>query len=502
MILTRLFPAAGLLTLSLPLTRAQTEPFIPFNTFLQGVRDATYAQWRDTAVESPAAFDAIKAHILSMYNGIGTISNTFILDVEYADCVDINKQPTVRLLGVDGIQTPPSNGTHPEFSQGDGDAFRYADSPLKLGLTDRFGNPIHCPVRTIPLARLTLQKLTRFPNLHAFFAKSQAGSALPSPQSLGTVESTEASEGGLVKTIPLARLILQQFTWFPNLQAFFAKSQDGSALPSPPSGGVRRRRQEELTRRAGEPHLYAYGYQYVKNFGGNSWLNLWNPVGDFTLSQQWYVGGSGDDLQTVEGGWIVYENKFNTKKAVLFIFYTADNYDKEMCWNHDCPGFIQINNNWFLGGTWNHYSVTGGAQWGFEMQWKLYKGNWWLFLKGPGSYEAVGYYQAKIFHGGQLSRSADRVEYGGEVTRFDSSHNWPQMGSGALPSSGWTKAAFQRSIFYVPKDESGGVGVWTSLSTVVVGLKKCWDIAYTPSSKGGSWGSYFYFGGPGGKFCN
>jgi hypothetical protein len=443
MIITRLFPAAGLLTLSLPLIRAQTEPFIPFDTFLQGVQDATYEQWKGTAVESSAAFDSIKAHILSMYNGIGTISNTFILDVEYADCVDIDKQPTVRLLGVDSIQSPPSNASRPD-SQGDGPAVEYADSPLKLGLTDRFGNRIYCPDKTIPLARLTLQKLTRF----------------------------------------------------PNLQAFFAKSQDGSGLPSPPSN-----RQVVLTRRADEPHLHAIGSQNVKNFGGNSWLDLWNPVGDFSLSQQWYIGGTDDNIQTVEGGWIVYEQLFNTKKAVLFIFYTADNYGSQLCYNLDCGAFIQINSHWLLGGTWNHYSVSGGAQWGFEMQWKLYKGNWWLFLKGPGTYEAVGYYQAKIFKGGQLSKNAEAIQYGGEVTRWDRSHNWPQMGSGALPSAGWTKAAFQQSIFYIP-DGSGGAGVWASLSTVVEGLKKCWDIAYTPSSKGGSWGSYFYFGGPGGKVCN
>ena len=51
-------------------------------------------------------------------------------------------------------------------------------------------------------------------------------------------------------------------------------------------------------------------------------------------------------------------------------------------------------------------------------------------------------------------------------------------------------------------NESAGVGVWTDLLTAVEGSTKCWDIAYTPSSKGGSWGSYFYFGGPGGKVCN
>jgi hypothetical protein len=41
------------------------------------------------------------------------------------------------------------------------------------------------------------------------------------------------------------------------------------------------------------------------------------------------------------------------------------------------------------------------------MQLKLYQGNWWLFLKGAGNYDAVGYYPTKNFKAGQLSKNAE-----------------------------------------------------------------------------------------------
>jgi hypothetical protein len=137
-------------------------------------------------------------------------------------------------------------------------------------------------------------------------------------------------------------------------------------------------RRHERTRNfapIGKARTFAYGYQYVTNYGGNSWLDLWNPSGDFSLSQQWYVGGSGGNTQTVEGGWQVLPDKYGTNKAVLFIYWTADDYQNTGCYNLDCSGFVQTNSNWYLGGTWDHYSSTGGGQWGFELQWKLYSGN-------------------------------------------------------------------------------------------------------------------------------
>ena len=52
-----------------------------------------------------------------------------------------------------------------------------ARSPLELNLTDSYGNAIFCPHGTIPMTRLTLERLTTFRTLSDFFAKR--------PRSLG-----------------------------------------------------------------------------------------------------------------------------------------------------------------------------------------------------------------------------------------------------------------------------------------------------------------------------
>jgi len=74
--------------------------------------------------------------------------------------------------------------------------------------------------------------------------------------------------------------------------------------------------------------------------------------------------------------------------------------------------------------------------------------------------------------------------------------NWPQMGSGAFASAGWQQAAYQHNLFYI---DTSGTGVSSSL-TPVTQSSTCYSIDVTPSS-GGSWGSYIYFGGPGGYKC-
>ena len=379
-----------------------------------------------------------------MYDGVCAEKvTTFILDQEYGDCIAIEEQPTARQLGTRKIEKPPKNFTVADKTHGPAPGkFEYAESPLKLGLKDRCGNPISCPKHAIPMARLTLEKLTQFSTLDNFFAKE------------------------------------------PRQMMQLSKRQ---------------RLNPNAT------HLHAFGDQIVDNFGGNSWLNLWNPKvptsGDFSLSQQWYIGGEGENRQTVEGGWQVDAKHYNTDKAVLFIYRTNHNYTTGSgCYNHECSGFMQINNHWFLGGIWDHYSTTNGEQWGFEMQWKLYHGNWWLFLKGPGAYEAVGYYPTSIFKGGQMSVHATEIQYGGETFIQQPGHIWPEMGGGAFASKGLGVAAFQHTIFYIPRDENGGVGVWATLGGIEES-PSCYTIDVTNAPSGGSWGTYFFFGGPGGKTC-
>jgi len=300
MILNDFFPILWFLTLATPSFSIphntgpkdhNTSGFIKFNDFIADVNDATYDKWAQTAVQNAAAFEEIKSHILTMYDGIGEVTHSFIYDDEYGDCVDVKKQPSVRLQGIDAIASAPTDTCSEEKAKvGDGPQDQIVESPLKLDLKDSFGNAIFCQELTIPFPRLTLEKLTSFRTLADFFSKGN------------DTEPALSIDGG----------------------------GDGHSS-----------RRQLVTRGPGQPHLYAVGSQTVNNFGGNSWLNVWNPVGDFSLSQQWYVGGSGDNLQTVEGGWAVYPDKFKANKAVLFIFYTADNYKTKKCWNLDCVAFVQ-----------------------------------------------------------------------------------------------------------------------------------------------------------------
>ncbi len=420
--------------------------FVPFAEFLNIVRSARFEDYKGRSgirVESPQAFEDMRTHILYMYEGVKQVSS-FIHDGAYADCIAMESQPSVRHLGIRKIAEPPSSSS---LVRGGGERepgeVKYIDSLLKLGLKDRFGNPIACSSGTIPMQRITLETLARFRTLRDFLSKNPVGLGRP-------------------------HLDGKEPEFRPDWEA---------------------------------THLHAYGSQTVDNYGGNSWLNLWNPSGDFSLSQQWYTGGTGSSNQTVEGGWQVLPDKYNTGNAVLFIYWTADNYQSKGCYNLDCTGFVQTNSHWYLGGPWDHYSSTGGTQWGFELQWKLFSGNWWLFLRGPGDYEAVGYYPTSLYSGGQLAKRATSIIYGGEVAR-KTGDTWPQMGSGSFASSGWQHAAFQKTIFYIPRDMDDGVGVWADLTTTVESLSTCYTINYVSSASGGSWGTYFFFGGPGATTCN
>jgi hypothetical protein len=408
-----------------------------------------YVELEDAQVEDSEAFEAMKRHILVMYGDVGS-AHSFVSDDQYFDCIRIEEQSSVRLQDLapeDIDRVGPDITESGDFTGQDPDAgeAKFAPSPLTLGKTDKFGNAIACKEGTIPMRRLVLEEMVRFPSLERFFSKSSDGNDQSPP-------------------------ILRE-----------EDPQD----PDDESPG----------------HEYSYGYQNVTNYGGNSWLNLWNPIvsdsSDFSLSQHWYTAGEDDEHQTVEGGWQVYENKYSSKNAALFIFYTADNYQSadKKCYNLECAAFVQISPNWYLGGPWTNYSTAAGTQWIFGMQWKLFEDNWWLFLRGSGDYEAVGYYPASAFEDGPITESATTILYGGEVTPLNA--GWPEMGSGDFANQGWQEAAYQRTIFYIPRNEDNGVGVWADFSPVET-EPGCFTIDYSGAGGSGSWGTHFYFGGPGG----
>ena len=244
-------------------------------------------------------------------------------------------------------------------------------------------------------------------------------------------------------------------------------------------------------------HYYSSGGQEVSNLGGDSHLSVWKPrvtPGAYSSSQQWYSAGTGDAKQTIEGGWQVYPIKYDVEDPILFTYFTPDNYASG-CYNLECPGFVQINSNWLLGGRITPLSSVGGEQRVFGMQWQLYEGNWWLFIKAEGDYEPVGYYPEAVFNSGALTASAESITMGGETKGNPSSILNPiskagEMGSGKPASQGWRHAAYHRSISYIDRQHTRQ---WATLLTDQP-YAACYSIDLENNSSD-VWGTYFYFGG-------
>jgi Neprosin len=407
--------------------------FVSFQDFIQGMTSTSFETFASRAVQHEGAFEEMRSHILKMYAGVTAHAKvtSFVSEGQHVDCIAIMEQPSVFHLGIKQIEKPPmptgGGRTKPA-------SLSYVDSLLKQGLKDQFGNLISCAEDTIPMSRLTMDRLTQFATLKDFFAKHPSGAAV---QPRGALD-------------PRA-------TWDP-------------------------------TRKS------AVGYQEVINYGGNSWMELWLPVGDYSASLQRYGGGS--PFQTLEGGWVVYPQRFKTTNGVTFIYWSAGTAG---CYNLDCPGFVQVNHHWYLGGGWTKYA-TPQRRWGFRLQWKLIEGKWWLFLDGAGTYESVGYYPTSIYNGGQLSRNAHQIEFGGEVGRFVGDP-WPQMGNGFFPSSSAASvtAASHFLIYYDPHNQDGGIGVDATL-TPRADLP-CYSVNAFPNGSLPGSGALIHYGGGGGNAC-
>ena len=438
------------LALTVPLlasaAQAQKAPvtFVPFDQFIQEVAgaDASELIARPSAkVTTTAAVEEMRQHILSLYQGV-QVAHSYVLDSQTFDCVPIQQQPSVRILGLSKIAAaPPTSPLAGVAGEGD-QSIPHKLSQLPVGKTeDDFGNSLGCEANTIPMSRVTLERLSRFETLQKFFEKGPNGSGHP-------LEPAQAAP---------------------------------SITPT-------------------SAHAYSYTHQYVNNLGPSTNINLWRPYvytnenEVFTLAQLWTIGSSSGPYQTAEAGWQNYPGKYGNENSNLFIYYTNNGYQPGSgCYNLDCPGFVQTSSSLNLGAGFADYSLFEGPQYEIRLQYLLYQGNWWLRVGN----NWVGYYPSSIYNGGQLSRYSDLLAFGSESVPgyFEGVNVWPSEGSTLFSSSGWSYAAYQRLIYYV---NTSGTSVWTSL-TPDQPSPACYTI--TGPAFNSSWGEYFYFGGPGGASC-
>jgi hypothetical protein len=382
----------------------------------------------DSKVAHEDALEEMKAHILKLYDKIEAPHSFMDETGAIYDCIPVEQQP-----GLKG-KSPPEAPDAPPTAGGQYEARKdsLTASPLGPDRKDQHGNVMQCPAGTVPMRRVTLEDLNRFETLQDFFRKGPRGAGRP-PQAIEP------------PTVPAT-------------------------------------------------HRWAHASQMVQNGGGHSFLSIWDPpIGGgqiFSLSQHWYVGGSGPNLQTLECGWQVYPAFYGDKKPHLFTYWTADDYNATGCYNLTCPAFVQTSSTFAPGMVVGPSSVISGAQYVIELTYWHTGGRWWLYFNGTAGSNAIGYYPDTIYKGGALAGNASEIDYGGEVV---GTTTFPPMGSGRFAREGWQKAAFQRTIgYYQPL---GGAMVNASLTP-----SQAWPSCYTAVvvMYGAPWYETLWYGGPGG----
>ncbi|MBV8359986.1 MAG: neprosin family prolyl endopeptidase [Deltaproteobacteria bacterium] len=437
------------------------------------------------------------------------------------DCIPIGQQPSLRASG-EAVPTAPDL---PQAAGGAG-AGKHRHSiqiqPLHPDRTDQYGNRMHAPPGTIPMRRLTMENLARFSTLRHFMQKSPFGGTRP-PRVSASAPATPAQARTIARpsmmhaagaTANLSGADLRgadlrgiDFTG-ANLSGADLRGADlrgallgGANLESAKLQGANFIGVEPRSLAAAEPqaveatHRWAHAYQNVANVGGHSYLNVWDPaIGSnqvFSLSQHWYVGGSGAGLQTAEVGWQVYPQMYGNTNPVFFIYWTADDYRTTGCYNLTCTAFVQTNPAWAIGGAISPSSTPGGQQYEIQVAYFLYQGRWWLYVGGEAGSNAIGYYPATLYGSGAMASGAAEIDYGGETVGTTS---WPPMGSGAFANTGWQHAAYQRDIRYYPP--GGGTA---NASLTGSASSACYTVSvimYAPP-----WNETIFFGGPGGTNC-
>ena len=293
---------------------ADPRGFPSLKAFVDSIESSKHAHYLarvESKVAHEDAFAEMKAHILKLYERTEAPHSFMDGSGAIFDCIPIEQQPALK--GSPGpVPTAPDLPPR-EVAGGPQDADERKDSlipsPFGPDRTDWHGNAMSCPPGTIPMRRVTLETLTRFETLKDFFRKGPRGAGRPPrPIEPATVPAT---------------------------------------------------------------HRWAHAYQITNNGGGHSYLNLWDPpIGAnqvFSLSQHWYVGGSGANLQTAECGWQVYPAMYGDAKPHLFIYWTADGYSATGCYNLTCGAFVQTGTAYTPGMALGPISMSGGAQYIIEL---------------------------------------------------------------------------------------------------------------------------------------
>jgi hypothetical protein len=155
-------------------------PFVSFEEFIKSTAAAKFADYKDregVAVKSEKDFEEMKAHILDLYKGVTPTHSFMTAEGQYIDCIPFAQQPGLRNAPPkDKVMPnpPPAPASPPAPANPPGVDGRPTMPAGPAGLgggKDAFGNEMSCPEGSIPMLRVTLETMTRFPTRDAFFGR-------------------------------------------------------------------------------------------------------------------------------------------------------------------------------------------------------------------------------------------------------------------------------------------------------------------------------------------
>ncbi|XP_057999309.1 uncharacterized protein LOC131178364 [Hevea brasiliensis] len=242
-----------------------------------------------------------------------------------------------------------------------------------------------------------------------------------------------------------------------------------------------------------EPFCQSF-YEFWKYFGAHATFNVWNPTtfnNEFSSSQMWTGAGDGLEVNTPEAGWQV---NYSDDKTRLFIYWTSDLNGRTGCYNLDCAGFVQTNEDIAWGAILARISTYGGPQYTIDIRIKK-------FVSRLAKWKLLAIFSRSLFwilaccHLKFLVKHANSVTWGGRIrnSQPNGHHTSTEMGSGHFPSEGFGKASMINNLGYV--NESGVLSD-PEIFVPFVTKPSYYDVQLGKPEQNG-YVTYFFFRGPG-----
>ncbi|CAM0909234.1 unnamed protein product [Alopecurus aequalis] len=233
-------------------------------------------------------------------------------------------------------------------------------------------------------------------------------------------------------------------------------------------------------------------------YGSQVSINVYEPkvkekTEDFSAS--WVLMGNNDNKsdESIAVGSVVWPSLYGDNFArfhTSWHIFVAGGKESNSCYDHRCPGFVQVSPSVGLGGRVKPVSVYNGPQ--YEIQVLLFKDlkttHGWLAYgenKTP-----IGYWPASLFT--KLKDKSNIAFWGGHLRGPTVQSNFPEMGSGHFASEGFGKAAFVRDIKIV-----NGNNTYATPNIVKTIASSSRMTCYTVDKFGqDDHGMHVYYGGP------